>query len=248
MYKVLLLAAACFSLVFELDTVGIDFDDLQTLISAKSNPPPSILGNLDILVNFESIPFQEPKSNKIVIINGATDKIDYKVNRESFLENKNSLAANNQVIYMGDDDDAQYWIGQDADLIYIPKDLMKRQASSIICPQTAQACQTQFSNCSAHGLCTKQAHPLKVNTFCYFCSCTVNYLTDQKGNRVKNYDGPVKWSGNSCEYQDISISFHILLWLTVALVVITIFCVSLLYSVGDSFGYDQNTPPRAKTD
>ncbi|KAJ3311089.1 hypothetical protein HDV04_004403 [Boothiomyces sp. JEL0838] len=200
MYKVFLLVAACFSLVFELDTVGIDFEDLQTLITAKTNPPPSLLGNLDILMDFESIPFQEPKSAKIVIVNGATDKIDYKINRESFMENKNKLEANNQVVYLENDEQVQYWVKQDADLIYIPKDLMKRQASSIVCPQTAQACQTysltdpsQFSNCSAHGVCTKQAHPLKVNTFCYFCSCTVNYLTDANGNKVKNYDGPVTW-------------------------------------------------------
>ncbi|KAJ3274078.1 hypothetical protein HDV01_003571 [Terramyces sp. JEL0728] len=72
MLKLLLLVAASLSLVFELDTVGIDFDDLKTLISAKSNPPPSAVGNLDILVDFESIPFHEPTSNKVVIISGAT--------------------------------------------------------------------------------------------------------------------------------------------------------------------------------
>jgi hypothetical protein len=41
------------------------------------------------------------------------------------------------------------------------------------------------------------------------------------GSPLKNYGGPVTWVGDSCQYQDISIQFHIVLWISVVLIIVT---------------------------
>ncbi|KAL2915675.1 hypothetical protein HK105_204860 [Polyrhizophydium stewartii] len=95
----------------------------------------------------------------------------------------------------------------------------QKRALDSSCPQSVSDCQTLFANCSHHGVCTSRQYPSKV---CYFCSCTSTKWTDDNGNAVPNYDGPVAWTGDSCQYQDVSAAFHLVFWLTIAFSVVTI--------------------------
>nr|KAJ3423146.1 hypothetical protein HK105_001553 [Polyrhizophydium stewartii] len=94
----------------------------------------------------------------------------------------------------------------------------QKRALDSSCPQSVSDCQTLFANCSHHGVCTSRQYPSKV---CYFCSCTSTKWTDDNGNAVPNYDGPVAWTGDSCQYQDVSAAFHLVFWLTIAFSVVT---------------------------
>jgi hypothetical protein len=100
------------------------------------------------------------------------------------------------------------------DIIVIPRNI-KRDA--LDCP-TQEECIKTTGNCSNHGSCTKQPHPRKPKTQCFYCSCTLKKMTNDKGEVMKNYPGFVSWTGSSCQYQDISASFHIVFWTVVALI------------------------------
>ncbi len=61
--------------------------------------------------------------------------------------------------------------------------------------------------------------------------------------------GTALWTGDKCQYQDISPQFQIIFWVTVGLVVLLLWVVSLLASAGNSSGRDgQAIPGRAKTE
>lgn len=76
-----------------------------------------------------------------------------------------------------------------------------------------------YKNCSNHGSCIKKQNPRKVKQECFYCQCDVKIFTDDQGNPMKNYNGHVDWTGMACESQDISISFHLCFWITIALLV-----------------------------
>ncbi|KAJ8328229.1 hypothetical protein QVD99_000744 [Batrachochytrium dendrobatidis] len=111
-------------------------------------------------------------------------------------------------------------------------DLHKR-AVLPACAASVDECQARYSNCSMHGSCTGQANPSNPSTQCFTCSCTLRKWTDDAGNLVPNYNGDVVWTGDSCQYQDISFSFQILFWFTVASIVVVIYVIALLYDIGD---------------
>jgi hypothetical protein len=75
-------------------------------------------------------------------------------------------------------------------------------------------------NCSKHGECILKNHPRKKDTKCYFCSCTVKKWTDDNGTISKLYSGRVDWTGPACQYQDIAVSFHIVFWTALGLLVV----------------------------
>ncbi|RKO82948.1 hypothetical protein BDK51DRAFT_50456, partial [Blyttiomyces helicus] len=106
----------------------------------------------------------------------------------------------------------------------LPYALAKRQAPAssainLACPATATDCNNAFSSCSNHGICTPQKVQSLNNSICYLCSCTGRQWTDDNGAPVAGYSGPVTWGGNACQYQDITVPFHIIFWLGVALFV-----------------------------
>ncbi|KAJ3281330.1 hypothetical protein HK104_000081 [Borealophlyctis nickersoniae] len=117
-----------------------------------------------------------------------------------------------------------------------PRALVRRAVTASAatqCPSDVNTCNTVFANCSFHGTCTAQKVPRLNNSMCYLCSCN-NKWTDDQGKPVKGFSGPVTWTGDACQYQDISVSFQILFWLTVVLIVTLVLAVGLLYDVGES--------------
>ncbi|KAJ3143703.1 hypothetical protein HDU90_000468 [Geranomyces variabilis] len=126
-----------------------------------------------------------------------------------------------------------------------------RRASSATtttaCPTSVADCQSTFSNCSNHGACT--LHNVTATQQCYRCTCSTKWTNDN-GKAVAGFSGPVIWTGSSCQYQDISVPFHILFWTTVALIIVTIFVVGLLSSIGGSGagGDGAGAGMRSKTD
>ncbi|KAI8918173.1 hypothetical protein DFJ77DRAFT_285286 [Powellomyces hirtus] len=86
------------------------------------------------------------------------------------------------------------------------------------CPTTLKDCETAFSNCTNHGACTLTN--VTDSQQCYLCKCSTQY-TDDAGKPVKGFSGPVAWTGDSCQYQDISVPFHILFWTSVSLIITT---------------------------
>lgn len=134
-------------------------------------------------------------------------------------------------------------------LIQTHQSIAKRSASHVSCISTADQCVAQTANCSSHGVCVAKPNPASPGTVCYSCSCTLKKWTDDNGKPVKNYDGPVTWTGAACQYQDVSASFNILFFLFVGLTVVIIFVVGLMYDVGDSSGGSSFPPSgRPKTD
>ncbi|KAI8816478.1 uncharacterized protein EV422DRAFT_545376 [Fimicolochytrium jonesii] len=73
-----------------------------------------------------------------------------------------------------------------------------------------------FANCTSHGACVPKTDANNVT--CYTCSCNKKW-TDDNGKAVKGFSGPVTWTGDSCQYQDISVSFQIIFWSSVSLIV-----------------------------
>ena len=62
---------------------------------------------------------------------------------------------------------------------------------------------------------------------CFECSCNSTIRTDDQGLQRKGYTSPVKWVGESCELQDLSVEFGI------QVLLLTVFS-SLDYFVGPS--------------
>jgi hypothetical protein len=113
--------------------------------------------------------------------------------------------------YLSTDDPASVTTGD----VVVISTLDKRQVA-VDCP-TQDQCITTTRNCSSHGSCTLQPHPRKPQTNCFYCSCSLNRFTNDQGQVLDSYPGFVRWSGHSCEAQDISIEFHIVFWTSLAL-------------------------------
>ncbi|KAJ3038731.1 hypothetical protein HDV00_000391 [Rhizophlyctis rosea] len=104
-----------------------------------------------------------------------------------------------------------------------PRPLLRRRATtsgakSTTCPKSHDECVSVFNNCSRHGECAPTRVP-SLNDVCFFCNCNGTHWTDDDGNPVDGY-APVKWTGNSCQYQDVTMGFHIILWSVVVLAVV----------------------------
>lgn len=95
----------------------------------------------------------------------------------------------------------------------IPKD-------ETACPSSKAACETTFGNCSSHGTCTQQRDPRGGSGKCWTCLCNINVWTDDNGKPVEGFSSPVHWTGNMCQFQDISTSFQIVFWVSLALILL----------------------------
>ncbi|EGV61189.1 hypothetical protein PSN45_001690 [Yamadazyma tenuis] len=87
------------------------------------------------------------------------------------------------------------------------------------CFDKEETCQVQTSNCNSHGLCTK------VSTGCWSCACSATF--NQTLSKTTN------WSGFDCSKRDISTTANLLLWSSLALLVMFVYGVKLLVSVGN---------------
>ncbi|KAJ3004177.1 hypothetical protein HKX48_001386 [Thoreauomyces humboldtii] len=128
--------------------------------------------------------------------------------------------------------------------------LLRRASSSsstTVCPTSAAACATAFSNCTNHGACTNQT--ITDGRSCFLCTCSTQ-RTDDSGAPLAGYSGPVLWGGDSCQYEDVSVPFHIMFWTSIALIVTTILVVSLLNNIGANEGGSDGAGSgmRSKTD
>ncbi|KAJ3248570.1 hypothetical protein HDU78_011423 [Chytriomyces hyalinus] len=100
------------------------------------------------------------------------------------------------------------------------------------CPQFFSDCMTLNNNCSNHGMCTQMPNPRASNQTCFFCSCYTNNTDDNGELIIGGSNRKVLWAGASCAQQDISSEFHLLLWSSVGLIVVLVFVIGLLASVG----------------
>ncbi|KNC99012.1 uncharacterized protein SPPG_05962 [Spizellomyces punctatus DAOM BR117] len=128
----------------------------------------------------------------------------------------------------------------------ISRTLLSRRASTTAtpCPTTVAECISTFSNCTNHGTCGQRN-----GSSCFVCQCG-NQYTDDAGQPRPGFSGPVKWTGDACQYQDITVPFQIIFWTSLVLIITIIFVVGLLSSVGsvDSANDGAGSGTRSKTD
>ncbi|KAL3901738.1 MAG: hypothetical protein SGCHY_000366 [Lobulomycetales sp.] len=112
--------------------------------------------------------------------------------------------------------------------------LLRRQLNLLTDTDTCMdlnSCITSTNNCSNHGSCA----PLATRPGCYSCVCsTIN--SDDSGNPIPGYNGPVKWTGKACAQQDISSDFHLIFWTSFMLFFALLICISLVNGIGNGDG------------
>ncbi|KAG9031478.1 hypothetical protein FRB95_002724 [Tulasnella sp. JGI-2019a] len=88
------------------------------------------------------------------------------------------------------------------------------------CFASNTTCAEKTKDCSGHGSCSPTTRAGKT---CYTCSCAV----------TKNEQGRRQWwAGSACEKLDLSTSFTLLAGSSIFLVVLVVFAIGLLYSIG----------------
>lgn len=80
-------------------------------------------------------------------------------------------------------------------------------------------CESNTNNCSGHGKCTKLA------TGNYACSCEPTFDSEKQKT--------THWSGSACQKKDISVEFNMFFWTTLVMILVIIYGVKLMISIGD---------------
>src|SRR5690606_12481400 len=88
----------------------------------------------------------------------------------------------------------------------------KRAADAPACPNQTD-CTTFFNDCNGHGTCLPDTNG------CHSCKCT----KDAKG---------VWWGGESCQYIDYSVDFHLFFWLVLTLILGVVLATSAIVRMG----------------
>ncbi|CUS07355.1 unnamed protein product [Tuber aestivum] len=86
------------------------------------------------------------------------------------------------------------------------------------CYPSQNSCTGATNACSGRGECVKSSFP----TDCWACLC--------KGPDGKKTD---KWAGAACQKEDISVPFNLFLVFGIVIILVSIWAVGLLYSIGD---------------
>ena len=86
------------------------------------------------------------------------------------------------------------------------------------CYLDEKTCKNATNSCSGRGECKKYPLPPE----CWTCSC-----------KTTGKERTIQWAGAACQKEDISIQFNIFLLFTVAIVLVTIWAMGQLYSIGD---------------
>ncbi|EPY49393.1 fungal protein [Schizosaccharomyces cryophilus OY26] len=91
------------------------------------------------------------------------------------------------------------------------------------CFITEAACRKATNSCSGRGECVKYAN----KESCFVCQCASTIVpAGNGGNRT------IQWAGESCAKHDISIEFQFFFWFAIVGFGLLIFCIKLLFSVG----------------
>ena len=88
------------------------------------------------------------------------------------------------------------------------------------CFSSQSSCETATGNCTSHGSCVNKYPKSGEGKECFYCKC----LKDKQG---------WYWAGSSCSKKDVSVPFWLFAGLTVTLIGVVSFSISLLYSIGD---------------
>ncbi|EPX74270.1 uncharacterized protein SOCG_03481 [Schizosaccharomyces octosporus yFS286] len=91
------------------------------------------------------------------------------------------------------------------------------------CFLTEEACKKATNSCSGRGECVKYAN----KESCFVCQCASTVVAaGNGGNRT------VQWTGDTCSKQDISMEFQFFFWFAIVGFGLLVFCIKLLFSVG----------------
>ncbi|CUM54755.1 uncharacterized protein AC631_01788 [Debaryomyces fabryi] len=109
--------------------------------------------------------------------------------------------------------------GQELNEIFKESNVNKRASNNGVCFSSEDACKVGTSSCNSHGKCAK------VKSGCWSCVCAAT-LNEAKTKTTN-------WSGYDCSKKDVSSEANLLLWTTLALLILFIGGIKLLYSVGN---------------
>lgn len=104
-------------------------------------------------------------------------------------------------------------------------------SSSSSCYESEDECISSTSSCTNHGKCVE--YKSYTGETCFKCQCLKTYV-DDNGKSNPNYKGTYDWTGDSCQYRDISVPFQLFFWFVVIFALILTASINLLASSGDS--------------
>jgi hypothetical protein len=102
------------------------------------------------------------------------------------------------------------------------------------CFQSQNSCETRTNNCSGgHGVCIdRYANDTRAKSPCFSCHCMRTAVlngTEPGAAGLKT----IRWGGNMCQKEDISVQFWLLAGFTIGIVGVVTLAVGMLYSVGE---------------
>lgn len=81
-----------------------------------------------------------------------------------------------------------------------------------------EKCNESTNSCSGHGECKKSSNGV------YSCVCGTTYNDSKKKT--------TRWGGNACQKKDISVETQLFLWTGIVIVIILVWSLQLLFSIG----------------
>ncbi|KAH8905797.1 hypothetical protein BR93DRAFT_978948 [Coniochaeta sp. PMI_546] len=102
------------------------------------------------------------------------------------------------------------------------------------CFQSLNSCETRTNKCSGgHGICIdRYQNDTKAKQPCFACHCMRTVVLDGTEPSAVG-EKTIKWAGNTCQKEDVSIPFWLLAGFTIGIVGVVTFAIGLLYSVGE---------------
>ena len=101
-----------------------------------------------------------------------------------------------------------------------------------------QSCISGTNSCSNHGVCSQFSYKSSsTESKTYFkCICNRDNF-DDFGIPIPRSSNAT-WSGYNCQFQDISVQFHLLFWTIVFFIYALASAIALVYGVGEGAGVD----------
>lgn len=91
------------------------------------------------------------------------------------------------------------------------------------CYPSAEVCTSATNSCNSHGACKKTSNN------CFACVCEPDIVKDKNGGFLKR----THWAGATCKKKDISVPFNILLVFSITIVLVVVWAIGLLFSIGE---------------
>lgn len=108
---------------------------------------------------------------------------------------------------------------QELNALFKESNVNKRASNNGACFSSEDACNVGTSSCNSRGKCSQ------VKSGCWSCVCAAT--------RNEGKTKTTNWSGFDCSKKDVSSEANLLLWTTLALVILIIGGIKLLYNVGN---------------